>query len=161
MNFRKGLRRRKSSVAIDITPLVDVVFNLLIFLLVSTTFKTQEQSFSIVLPVGDQKTQVTKVKRPTVFVTKVGEYILFRPGEDLAVPVKGTRQMSLQELSHSLGALARESGTETTVNIKGDADSSYQRILDVVNECQRHGIERVHFLYKREHGGGAAPGPGP
>ncbi|MBM4356184.1 MAG: biopolymer transporter ExbD, partial [Deltaproteobacteria bacterium] len=57
MNLRRGLKRRGVGAAIDITPLVDVVFNLLIFLLVSTTFKSQEQAFSIVLPVGDQKTE--------------------------------------------------------------------------------------------------------
>ena len=150
MDLKKGIKRRGTSAAMDITPLVDVVFILLIFLLVSTTFKTQEQAFSIVLPVGDQKTQVTQVKRPTVFVTKEGSYILYEPGEDPGVPVEGSPRMTLGQLSGSLRRLAVESGTDTSLNIKGDADSSYQKILDVVNECRRHGLERVHFLYKRE-----------
>jgi biopolymer transport protein ExbD len=148
MNFRRGLKRRGVSAAIDITPLVDVVFNLLIFLLISTTFKSQEQAFSIVLPVGDQKTEVTKVRRPTVFVTREGEYLLYEPGADRAEPVEGRRFLSTGELSVALERLARESGKDTAVNIKGDATASYQRILDVVNECRRHGLNRVFFPYK-------------
>lgn len=148
MNLRRGLKRRGVGAAIDITPLVDVVFNLLIFLLVSTTFKSQEQAFSIVLPVGDQKTEVTKVRRPTVFVTKGGEFVLYEPGGERQEPVAGTRFLSVQQLSTALERLARRSGTDTAVNIKGDASASYQRILDVVNECRRHGLNRVFFPYK-------------
>ncbi len=148
MNLRKGLKRRGMAAAIDITPLVDVVFNLLIFLLVSTTFKSQEQAFSIVLPVGDQRTEVTKVKRPTVFVTKEGDFLLYEPGADRSEPVEGRRLLTTRQLSSALEKLATESGPDTAVNIKGDAAASYQRILDVVNECRRHGLNRVFFPYK-------------
>ena len=149
MNFRRQLNLRRTTGAIDITPLVDVVFILLIFLLVSTTFKSQEQAFSIVLPVGDQQSRVTKVKRPTVFVTKSGDYILYTPGEDPEIPVQGTAQMTLPELSLALKALADGTGRDAAVNIKGDAQTDYQRILDVVNECQRHGLGRLYFPYKK------------
>lgn len=149
MNFRKHLNLRRASAAIDITPLVDVVFILLIFLLVSTTFKSQEQAFSIVLPVGDQQARVTKVKRPTVFVTKGGDYILYTPGDDPETPVQGSAQMTLPELSSALEKLAAASGRDAAINIKGDAQADYQRILDVVNECQRHQLGRLYFPYKK------------
>jgi len=148
MNFKRGLSGRRSISAIDITPLVDVVFILLIFLLVSTTFKSKEQAFSIVLPVGDQESRVTKVERPTVFVSRMGRYVLYEPGENPDVPVEGTGHLTLPQLSEQLERLARESGTETSISIKGDAKTDYQHILDVVNECRRHGLERVFFPYK-------------
>ena len=149
MNFQRSLNLRRVGPAIDITPLVDVVFILLIFLLVSTTFKSKEQAFSIILPVGDQESSVTKVKRPTVFVTRSGEYILFEPQAGSALPDKGTRHISLEQLSVALGDLARRRGKESSVNIRGDAQADYQLILDVVNECHRHGLQRVYFPYKR------------
>jgi biopolymer transport protein ExbD len=149
MNFQKGLRLRRSTAAIDITPLVDVVFILLIFLLVSTTFKSQEHAFSIVLPVGDQQTRVTQVTRPTVFVTREGNYVLYTPTKGSDAPVTGSRMLSLGELSQALRDLAATGGKETAVNIKGDAKADYQQILDVVNECQRHGLQRVYFPYKK------------
>jgi biopolymer transport protein ExbD len=149
MNFRRQLNFRSASAAMDITPLIDVVFILLIFLLVSTTFKSQEQAFSIVLPVGDQQARVTKVVRPTVFVTKSGNYILYTPGEDPKTPVQGTAQMTLPELSDALKQLADGSEGEAAINIKGDAQTDYQRILDVVNECQRHKLGRIYFPYKK------------
>ncbi len=152
MNLTKGLARRRQPGAIDITPLVDVVFILLIFLLVSTTFKTRENAFSIVLPVGDQKSRVTKVKRPTVFVTRTGQYIFYTQGEDPSQPVSGTRHVSLRELSRAISGLVDESGANVSVSIKGDAGANYQNIMDVVNECYRHGIERVYFPYKSSEG---------
>jgi len=148
MNFRKGLRLRQVSPAMDITPLVDVVFILLIFLLVSTTFKSQEHAFSILLPVGDQKTRVARVKRPTVFVTRLGRYILFAPDDAVTQPQAGSEELTLEELSHALNELVEKRGTRTAVSVRGDARTSYQKILDVVNECHRHGLERVYFPYK-------------
>lgn len=152
MNLKKGLTRRRQPGAIDITPLVDVVFILLIFLLVSTTFKTRENAFSIVLPIGDQKSRTTKVKRPTVFVTRAGLYIFYTQGDNPEQPVPGTRHVSLRELSKAISGLVKEAGKNVSVSIKGDAGASYQKIMDVVNECYRNGIERVYFPYKLPDG---------
>ena len=148
MNLKKGLRARKPNSAIDITPLVDIVFNLLIFLLLSTTFKTREESFSIVLPVGDQQTRVTRVSRPSVFITKDGEYILFVSGNDPENPTAGTGPVSLDTLSAELGRLARTKGLDLSISVRADGGTDYQSVMNVVNECYRHGIERVYFPYK-------------
>lgn len=148
MNLRREPGSRRGLSPIDITPLVDVVFILLIFLLVSTTFKSKEQAFSIVLPVGDQESRVTRVERPTVYVSRMGQYVLYEPGEDPAVPVEGTGHLTLPQLSERLKAIVGRSGKETSISVKGDAKTDYQHILDVVNECRRHGLERVYFPYK-------------
>jgi biopolymer transport protein ExbD len=92
---------------------------------------------------------VTKVQRPTVFVTKGGDYVLYTPGDDPNEPVQGTAQMTLPQLSEQLLKLKETTGADTALNIKGDAQTDYQRILDVVNECQRHGLKRIYFPYKQ------------
>lgn len=150
MNLKKTIKRGRFAIGIDITPLVDVVFILLIFLLVSTTFKSRENAFSIVLPVGDQKSRVTKVKRPTVFVSREGEYIFYMASDKPSEPVEGKHLSDMKELGASLKELVKALGDETSVSIKGDAETSYQSIMDVVNECYRHGVHRVYFPYKQK-----------
>lgn len=149
MNFRKYRLSRRVPAAIDITPLIDVVFNLLIFLLVSTTFKSQEQAFSIVLPVGDQPSKVAKVLRPTVFVNNDGDYYLYTPGESRTEVVQAGRPLSIEELSGRLSSLAARDGVPTGLSVQADHSVDFQKVLNVVNECKRHGIERVYFPYKR------------
>ena len=50
MNFRAGLKRKPSAV-LDMTPLVDVVFQLLIFFLLTSTYVQQSQQSSSSVPV--------------------------------------------------------------------------------------------------------------
>ena len=73
MHFRRP-RRSRGVGDVNITPLVDMVFNLIIFLLISTTFKTAERAFVIDLPTaGQEQVEVTE-HSPVVFVKKSGDY---------------------------------------------------------------------------------------
>lgn len=150
MNFKRDLKKRRFAGAIDITPLIDVVFNLLIFLLVSTTFKNQEQAFSIVLPVGDQPSQVTRVERPTVFVNSQGKYYLYAPGQDRSTPVLPGSAMSLAEVSQKLKAMSAAKELQSGLSIQADRATDFQQVVNVVNECKRHGIDKVFFPYRQE-----------
>ncbi len=58
MNFRKAKKGSKALVTLDMTALIDVVFLLLIFLLVTTTFRRDEHAFVIDL-VNSSSEQVT------------------------------------------------------------------------------------------------------
>jgi biopolymer transport protein ExbD len=60
MNLRKF---RRESPAIDLTPLIDVVFMLLIFFMVSTTFKDQSM-IRIDLPKASQQKQEETQEKP-------------------------------------------------------------------------------------------------
>lgn len=62
MNLRKF---RRESPAIDLTPLIDVVFMLLIFFMVSTTFKDQSM-IRIDLPKASQQKQQENQEKPIV-----------------------------------------------------------------------------------------------
>jgi len=145
MNLRRA-KRRTPGPGIDITPLVDVVFILLIFLLISTTFKTREHAFTIVLPRASETRAVVTAKRPTVFVTRGGEIYLYLPSEG-AASVKGLPVGSLDELELRLDRL-KASSPGVGISVKADSATEYQRIMDVVNQCYRTGIERVFFPFQ-------------
>jgi len=71
----KFARRQRHEVDINLTPLIDVVFLLLIFFMVSTTF-TKETHLSIDLPEASaQKTTVADTQIE-VSVTRAGDYAI-------------------------------------------------------------------------------------
>ncbi|MBM4372731.1 MAG: biopolymer transporter ExbD [Deltaproteobacteria bacterium] len=145
MNLRRAARR--SEIGIDITPVVDVVFILLIFLLISTTFRTREHAFTIVLPRATETRSVVTAKRPTVYVTREGEIFLYVPSSEQGDAVEGVPIRSLDELEVRLERL-REGNPQVGVSVKADSTTEYQRIMDVVNQCYRSGIERVFFPFR-------------
>ena len=145
MNLRRAARRTPGT-GIDITPLVDVVFILLIFLLISTTFKTREHAFSIVLPRASETRAVVTAKRPTVYVTREGDIFLYLPS-DGSESVEGLPVGSLSELELRLDRL-KASSPGVGISVKADSATEYQRIMDVVNQCYRTGIERVFFPFR-------------
>jgi biopolymer transport protein ExbD len=143
MKFQRN-RRGPQSPSIDITPVVDVVFILLIFLVISTTFKTQEHAFQVDLPKATQPRVVGKLSRPTVFVSKEGKMMLYRPN------LVGTATLSgPDELADRLRQL-KALEPSVSVGIRADAGVPYQVVMDAVNACYSAGIERVVFPYSRK-----------
>jgi biopolymer transport protein ExbD len=121
-----------------------VVFILLIFLVISTTFKTQEHAFEIDLPKASQPRLVGKVTRPTVFVNKEGGMLLVRPDLEGAATLSGP-----DELTNRLRQL-KALEPSVAVGIRADAGVPYQAVMDAVNACYSAGIERVIFPYARK-----------
>jgi biopolymer transport protein ExbD len=147
MNLRRNLPQTSGTV-IDITSLVDVVFILLIFLLISTTFKKNERAFQINLPTATEKSVAVTVQRPTVFITEEGEYYFYAPSGVASKSVnRGVRVRTLEELKLRLQQL-KERDPGAGVSVLGDVNTKYQRIVDVVNQCYQSGIRRVHFPFQ-------------
>ena len=58
----------------DLTPVIDVVFLLLIFFLVATEYHQEERELDVVLPEVTQAQPLTMTKELIVNITKAGEY---------------------------------------------------------------------------------------
>lgn len=82
-------RRNFDSPHIDLTPMIDVVFLLLIFFMISTTF-IENPGLQIDLPDSSVETRSTEEKEVQVYLTAAGEIYLER------------QPVSMQELSDSL-----------------------------------------------------------
>ena len=70
MNFK---RQNREEVAVNLTPLIDIVFLLLIFFMVSTTF-TKENHLSIDLPEASAEASDAPVAAIEVLISASGEY---------------------------------------------------------------------------------------
>ncbi len=74
-------RPSQEEISVNLTPLIDVVFLLLIFFMVSTTFDDKTQ-LSITLPEADGAPQAQVDDQVEVTITSTGDYLV--NGEKLA-----------------------------------------------------------------------------
>ncbi len=145
MNLRKSLRRQNGTI-IDITSMVDVVFILLIFLLISTTFKTNDHAYSIVLPSLDDSRIVAKVERTTIYLDQAGNMRLYVPVDE-GVENHGISVANGEELEYRLSKLVASNG-DLAVSIKADSSVEYQAVMDAVSVCYKTGVAKVLFPFK-------------
>ena len=141
MNFR-GTKRKRYIGDINVTPLLDMMFILLIFLMISTTFKTPERAFDIKLPTAGNE-EVTIMKGiPTVIVTAKGEYYFVDP-ENSSSPQKIDKEKLYTVFQH----LAKEDPKQP-VSIRGAKDATIQSLIDVVSAAYKAGLTHVMLPYE-------------
>ena len=117
-------RRR---VSLDISPLLDVVFLLLIFFLVTTTFMP-DASMELELPESTTATQSEVV--PTMVTV----------GEDGGVQIDGD-SVSIQELERTVAALLPEEREKITV--RADARVDYGVIVRIIDALRNAGVDAL------------------
>jgi biopolymer transport protein ExbD len=128
-------RQRRESPEVNITPLIDVVFLLLIFFMVSTTFQ-RESELGIELPEASARADPTRADHLEVSVDAKGRYYL--DGR----PLVNTQTATLVQ---ALRQRAAELGGDPPVVVSGDQGSPYQAVMAVLDAAQRVGLTRVRF----------------
>lgn len=126
----KFSRRRREPVEVNLTPLIDVVFLLLIFFMVSTTFETR-QALELVLP--ESVTGALLEPTPlTLSVAADGTYRL----NDGAVSAAGLRE-ALTEWAN----VARAQG----LVIEADARARHADVVTALDQAAALGISQVRI----------------
>lgn len=133
MNFR---RRTRVDPDINLTPLIDVVFLLLIFFMVSTTF-TRETQLKVDLPesVSGEHVDASTQQQIELLISSSGEVAI--NGKTLVNP-------NLETLKT---ALARESSGDTTlpVIITADANTPHQAVITAMDAAGQQGFTRLRL----------------
>ena len=125
MKFKTG---KKKSTIINITSLIDVLFLLLIFMMVSSTFM-EEPGIKLDLPETKSAPSVKK-----------SEYILY-------VKLEGElflneKSISLEELGESLKNTLLEMKDESLI-LKGDTNIPYGRIVKIMDIVKKSGVKKL------------------
>ena len=121
---------------LNLTPMIDIVFLLIIFFMVGTRFSEIEQKFDVELPTAAP--MQTLSRQPDPLIVNVA-----RSGE---IAING-KQLSLPEV-RSLLVSAREAWADQPVLIRGDGDGTYQAIIDVMNLCHEAEIRRFSLAFQ-------------
>jgi biopolymer transport protein ExbD len=129
MKFQRTL---KSEVNIDLTSLIDVVFLLLIFFMVSTTF-TRETNLLVKLPEANGAIAEDVAFRIEVLIARNGSYSV--NGQALANSQVETLLQAIEELS---------AGDNTVpITITADAETTHQSVVTAMDAVARLGFTRL------------------
>ena len=113
---------------LNLTPMIDVVFLLIIFFMVGTKFTELERKIGLQVPeVSDRGALTAAPERKVVQVYRDGTITL-----DQAT-------VSLDELTQRLASAQRQYN-DLGVLIRGDAQGTFQRVAEVLNACKQAGI---------------------
>ncbi len=114
--------------AMNLTPMIDIVFLLVIFFMVGTKFTEVEQQLELTVPeVSGEAAATPMVQRHVVAVFKDGTVSL--DGE----------QMELAQLESRLTA-EQQRGDHINVVIRGDAEGAFQNVASVLSVCRNAGV---------------------
>tara|TARA_A100001388_G_C28625514_1_gene429704 strand:- start:318 stop:731 length:414 start_codon:yes stop_codon:yes gene_type:complete len=129
-------RRKRESLELNITPLIDVVFLLLIFFMVSTTF-TRETQLLIDLP---------ESSIDAMLVEEVVDISISKRGS-IAVNQRLIYDADLESLS---SAIIEVSGTKNTVPIviRADAETPHQSVIMAMDAAGRLGFTKIKIATK-------------
>ncbi|MCG8379784.1 MAG: biopolymer transporter ExbD [Proteobacteria bacterium] len=131
MNFRS---ERRDEVNLDITPLIDVVFLLLIFFMVSTTFEHNSE-INITLPTSSKEITEAKPDAVNVGLDAQGNVYI----NDNAL-VNAQIETIKTALSDALVGL-----NEPPIIISADAEASHQSVVRVMDAARQLGLVKITF----------------
>jgi biopolymer transport protein ExbD len=127
-------QRLKPRVALDLTPLIDVVFQLVIFFMISSVFNTAP---GIELDLPDSSTsEAVEVTEVRITVAGADELYLNR---DL---------VALSSLGETLREWKEQGRLEenAAVLVEGERDVPYETIITVLDEVRKGGIDAVNLI---------------
>jgi biopolymer transport protein ExbD len=132
-----GLRshRRQRTAIVELTPLIDIVFQLLIFFLLTATFQNNP-AFNVKLPKAQNRDVVQEPKAVVVTLSASGEY-------EVDGNIVDPRELQLR--------LCRAAQDDETmgVNIKADEATQHQYVVEVMDIAKTCGLEKLGILHGR------------
>ena len=120
--------RRQTTSNVELTPLIDVIFILIIFFAVSTTFLSHHSVLELTLP---SITQDQQTKSPVkIQVDKHNQIYV------------NNQKTTLAKVS-SIINLATQSNTDTPIELLIDESIPYQRVVILLSKIQNSGYHQI------------------
>ena len=132
---------RTRRLGVDLTPMIDVVFQLIIFFLVSSQMAQREAALPLKLPEADSSVESLEISTSRLTVN-------LREDGSLSV---GGRDVLVSELEGIFAKAIEVKGEDVEVRIRASREAGYRHAEQVLLACTRQGIWNVTFaVYRRE-----------
>ena len=126
--------KRREHLSPDLTPLIDVVFLILIFFMVSSTFKKEELALLLTLPDAKSATQEINKEELNIELSKD------------EVALKG-KKITFEGLD---GVLERVKDKQKPINVRIDKDVTYERVVKLLDLLNKHGLNNLALENQKE-----------
>ena len=126
----KFSNRQPPAIAIQLAPMIDILLLLLCFFIISWQFSKSETELNVSVPTAQEGAEPERVR---------GE-IIINVLADGGIKVEGLivdRTQLFEKLRNQ------------PVRIRGDGNVAYQRIVEVIDTCQKAGIWNISFATQR------------
>ncbi len=135
MNFRGAIQ--SNTQGFQIAPMVDIVFLLLIFFLVTWNFSRNEMELDVKVPKAREGKETRRA---------VGEVILNVKADGTVV--MNRRPMDSKALKEALAKIASLYPDQAVI-LRGDENTDYRHVVEVLDICRRANIWNVAFATSR------------
>jgi len=122
--------KRREPLGLDLTPVIDVVFILLIFFMVTSTFKKDELALMLDLPSSDAKE--VEVKKDEIFIELSTNKLA----------IKGI-EVSFDSLEDNLKEI---DDTKKTIIVRIDKQVAYERVVKVLDLLQKYNLNNLALV---------------
>ena len=135
MKFR---RQRGEETGVNLTPLIDVVFLLLIFFMVSTTFK-KETHINLKLPEADGEQVATENNQIEIVISAKGEFVI------------NERALINNEFATLRAAIKKvgKGDTELPIIISADGNTPHQAVINAMDAAGQLGYSRLSLTTRQ------------
>ncbi|MCV6608897.1 MAG: biopolymer transporter ExbD [Campylobacterales bacterium] len=127
------LTKKREHLSMDLTPLIDVVFLLLIFFIVASEFKKENSALNLILPKSGQPT--VQIEKKEVLIEVTNEKISFK-GEVVTV--------------EEFQDLVSKEKPENNINLKIDEKVLYKRVIKVMDILKANNLNNLMLITERE-----------
>lgn len=136
MQFR---RRLKPQVNMNLVPMIDVVFQLVIFFMVSSTF-ILTPGISLIFPSSTTSEPVVMSKLVLTVVSREEVYF-------------NKEKFEIRELDEKLSSITEEERSDIkTVVLEGDRGISYSLLIEVLDLLRRNGFKAINLRTREIRG---------
>jgi len=136
MNFTKT--DAKDELDVNLTPLIDVVFLLLIFFMVSTTFDKHAE-LKLKLPEAEGTTAKSQNKIIEIAIDNQGRYF---------VNQRALIDSQVSTIMRAIEVTKKELGTEQVI-ISSDASVSFQQVITAMDAARRVGLTQINLATRQ------------
>ena len=151
--------KRRVDIKLDMTPMVDIAFLLLIFYMATTSFKPPEKLHvslpsshsEIKLPESDM-IYVTVTKEDSILVEYITKQKVMREGEEVSEPVRRYEEATPYTIPMVITHIRRDvpGALKWFVVIKADKDVSYGTMNSIMNALQDIKISKFSLVTKMD-----------
>ena len=123
---------RRDDIELNITPLIDVVFLLLIFFMVSTTFEKQAK-LKVQLPDASASAQIEEKQSIVIGIDAKGRYYL--NDRQVVNTTLETLKMALRKVTNGK--------TDIPIVLRADASTPHQAVVTAMDAASQVGLTRL------------------
>jgi len=128
------MRKRRETIVPDLTPLIDVVFILLIFFIVSSVFKKEELALMLDLPSSSAQEFEIEPKEISIEISKY-KFAIYG------------KEVSLEEFDEKLSLITDK---KNSIIVRIDKNVVYERVVKILDSLQKYDLNNLSLVTKKE-----------